>query len=97
MGAPNEAEVDLEVAKKAMDKCWTLEDAGIEIKDLRNSNEWSIRTRQVFLSDSLAKKARRVSEKSVGVLTYLVNGIENKSGEGGTAFSTLLHDECSGT
>ena len=85
MGALNEAEVDLEIAKKVMDKCWTLEDAGIEIKDLRNSNEWSIRTRQVFLSDSLAKKARRVSEKSVGVLTYLVNGIENKSGEGGTA------------
>ena len=85
MGAPNEAEVDLELAKKALDKCWTLEDAGIEIKELRNSNEWSIRTRQVFLSDSLAKQAIRVSRKSVGVLTYLVNAIENKSDKSGTA------------
>ena len=85
MGAPNEAEVDLELAKKALDKSWTLEDAGIEIKELRNSNEWSIRTRQVFLSDSLAKQASRVSGKSVGVLTYLVNAIENKSDKSGTA------------
>ena len=63
MGAPNEAEVDLELAKKALDKSWTLEDAGIEIKELRNSNEWSVRTRQVFLSDSLAKQASRVSRE----------------------------------
>jgi ABC-type antimicrobial peptide transport system permease subunit len=85
IGAPNETEVDLELAKRAMDKSWTLEDAGIEIKELRNSNEWSVRTRQVFLSDSLAKQASRVSGKSVGVLTYLVNAIENKSGKGDTA------------
>jgi putative ABC transport system permease protein len=85
MGAPNEAEVDLELAKKAMNKSWTLEDAGIEIKELRNSNEWSVRTRQVFLSDRLAKQASRVSGKSVGVLTYLVNAIENRSDMDGTA------------
>jgi len=85
IGVPNEAEVDLELAKKAMDKSWTLEDAGIEIKELRNSNEWSIRTRQVFLSDSLAKQASQVSGKSVGVLTYLVNAIENKSDKNGIA------------
>ena len=85
MGVPNEAEVDLELAKKALDKSWTLEDAGIEIKELRNSNEWSVRTRQVFLSDSLAKQASRVSVKSVGVLTYLVNAIENKSDKEGGA------------
>ena len=85
LGVPNEAEVDLELAKKALDKSWTLEDAGIEIKELRNSNEWSVRTRQVFLSDSLAKQTSRVSVKSVGVLTYLVNAIENKSDKGGGA------------
>ena len=85
LGVPNEAEVDLELAKKALDKSWTLEDAGIEIKELRNSNEWSVRTRQVFLSDSLAKQASRVSVKSVGVLTYLVNAIENKSDKEGSA------------
>jgi hypothetical protein len=85
MGGANEGKVDIELARKAMDKSWTLEDAGIEIKELRNSNEWSVRTRQVFLSDSLARHASRVSVKSVGVLTYLVNAIENKSDKGGGA------------
>ena len=59
-----------------MDKCWTLEDAGIEIKKLRESDEWSVRTRQVFLSDSLAAKAKEEHPKASGVLTYLVNAIE---------------------
>ena len=85
MGVPNEVEVDLKLAKKAMNQSWSLEDAGIEIKELSNSNEWSVRTRQVFLSDSLAKQAGLVSEKSYGVLTYLVNAITNKSNRGGTA------------
>ena len=85
MGTPNGTEVDLELAEKAMNESWTLEDAGIEIKELRNSNEWSVRTRQVFLSDSLAKQASGVSEEPVRVLTYLVNAIENKSENGDKA------------
>lgn len=85
LGALSDYKIDLKLAKKSMDQSWTLEDAGIEIKELRNSNVWSVRTRQVFLSDNLAKQASRLSEKSVGVLTYLVNAIENKSGKDGTA------------
>ena len=44
-----------------MDEAWKLEDAGIEIKDLVDSNQWSIRTRQVFLSDSLVRKSNTLS------------------------------------
>ena len=65
-------------AKNAMDERWKLADAGIEIKDLNNSNEWSIRTRQVFLSEGLVAKGRGLDSKASGVLTYLVNAIENK-------------------
>ena len=85
LGALIDNKVNLKLAKKSMDQSWTLEDAGIEIKELRNSNVWSVRTRQVFLSDNLANQASRLSDKSVGVLTYLVNAIENKSGKDGTA------------
>lgn len=79
IGDPGKSKIDLALAKNALDLCWTLDDAGIEIKELHTSNEWSVRTRQVFLSDSLARQASRVSEKSAGVLTYLVNSIEKKS------------------
>ncbi|MFL2937740.1 MAG: ATP-binding cassette domain-containing protein [Opitutales bacterium] len=76
LGIPGDKEIDLEKAKIAMDSCWTLEDAGIEIKKLRESDEWSVRTRQVFLSDSLVDKAKEEQPKASGVLTYLVNAIE---------------------
>ena len=79
MGGSEENEIKLITARKAMDEAWKLEDAGIEIKDLVDSNQWSIRTRQVFLSDSLVRKSNTLSPNMTGVLTYLVNGIENKS------------------
>ena len=72
-------ELDIASAKIAMDKSWSLADAGFEIKELNSTEEWGIRTRQVFLSDKVAKKIRTFSNKSFGVLTYLVNSIEKKS------------------
>ena len=56
MGKEGEGEIELVSAKKAMDESWKLADAGIEIKDLNNTKEWSIRTRQVFLSDGLVER-----------------------------------------
>ena len=78
LGKSEEGEIDLLSAKKAMDESWKLADAGIEIKELRNSNEWSIRTRQLFLSEGLVAKGRGLDSKASGVLTYLVNAIEKK-------------------
>jgi putative ABC transport system permease protein len=79
MGVPEGGQVNFETANAAMNKSWTLNDAGIEIKDLQNSKQWSVRTRQVFLSENLVKKTKEVTGESAGVLTYLVNAIENKS------------------
>ena len=78
LGKSEEGEINLFSAQKAMDESWNLADAGIEIKDLRNSNEWSIRTRQVFLSDGLIEKGRALNSEASGVLTYLVNAIEKR-------------------
>ena len=78
MGVSGKGEIALAGVKEAMDESWKLADAGIEIKNLKNSNEWSIRTRQVFLSDGLTNKARALSSESAGVLTYLVNAIETQ-------------------
>ena len=79
MGTEGEGEIELVSAKKAMDESWKLADAGIEIKDLNNTTEWSIRTRQVFLSDGLVDKGRKLDSNACGVLTYLVNSIERKT------------------
>ena len=79
MGGHPKGAVQLSEAKQAMDESWTLADAGIEIKDLSNSNKWSLRTRQVFLSDAISEKAKSISAQASGVLTYLVNSIEKLS------------------
>jgi ABC-type lipoprotein release transport system permease subunit len=85
MGKSGEGEIELQKAKKAMNGSWSLTDAGVEIKDLPNTDEWSIRTRQVFLSDGLVKKAKGLSRKSSGVLTYLVNAIQARSEDNKTS------------
>ena len=78
LGTQGNGVIDQENAEIALDQSWTLEDAGIEIKELRETEEWSVRTRQVFLSDGLVEQARKAGEDSYGVLTYLVNAIETE-------------------
>jgi putative ABC transport system permease protein len=82
LGNPKGEPVDLTMAKKALDKKWTLSDAGISIKSLRDSSQWSVRSRQVFLSKPLEKAVREIDPDTEGVLTYLVNAIEKPSAEG---------------
>ena len=77
LGTSGDGEIERENAQRALDKRWTLEDAGIEIMELRESKEWSVRTRQVFLSGGLVEQARMAARESTGVLTYLVNAIES--------------------
>ena len=82
LGNPQGEPVDLTLAKKALDKKWTLGDAGISIKSLRDSSEWSVRSRQVFISKPLEKAVREIEPSAKGVLTYLVNAIEKSSADG---------------
>lgn len=76
LGNKSGGEVSLEAARNALNQSWSLEDAGIEIRELREVNQWSVRTRQVFLSDGLVEKTKNTAGESTGVLTYLVNAIE---------------------
>ena len=78
LGNPKGDQVDLPIARKALNEKWTLEDAGISFKKLRDLPYWSVRTRQVFLPDALRKAVRKIDPEAEGVLTYLVNAIEQK-------------------
>ena len=59
----------------AMERCWTLADAGLQIKKLRSRNAWNLRSRSVFLSDRVVHTARQINPTLQGELTYLVNSI----------------------
>ena len=68
----NESENILE---ENMERVWTLSDAGLEIKKLQSDDTWSLRTRSVFLSDSIVNRAEEINPNLQGEFTYLVNAI----------------------
>ncbi|MEK9773091.1 MAG: ABC transporter permease [Opitutae bacterium] len=73
----------------AMERCWTLADAGLEIKKLRSEDAWNLRSRSVFLSDRIVSAARQINPSLQGELTYLVNAIA-KTEEQGDANTSLI-------
>lgn len=76
LGAPGPGELSLAAATTSLEESWSLEDAGIHFKKMRDSAQWSVRTRQVFLSETLQQTVKSLHPESSGVLTYLVNAIE---------------------
>ncbi len=75
LGRPGDGAIALADAEKTLNTAWTLSDAGISIKELRNEPSWSVRSRQVFLSQSLQQASEKTAKRTTGVLTYLVNAI----------------------
>ena len=75
LGRPGGDAVQLELAESALNEAWSLADAGILVKELRDTPAWSVRSRQVFLSESLRQAGEKAAPQTTGVLTYLVNAI----------------------
>ncbi|MDG1173259.1 MAG: ABC transporter permease, partial [Opitutales bacterium] len=63
------------ILEENMERVWTLSDAGLDIKKLQSNEAWSLRTRSVFLSDSIVDKAMEINPSLQGEFTYLVNAI----------------------
>ncbi|MDG1326356.1 MAG: FtsX-like permease family protein [Opitutales bacterium] len=82
LGRPGSGIIDEKSTRLALEKSWTLSDAGISVKLLRDTSAFSVRARQVFLNSSLEKAAQSIDSNATGVLTYLVNAIETENAEG---------------
>ena len=48
----------------AMNRSWTLKDAGLETKKLRATDRWSLRSRRVFLSDKVVHRPGKLIRRS---------------------------------
>ena len=71
----------------ALEANWSFEDAGLQLKKLSGDEEWCLRSRSVFLPDSIVETARQIHPSVQGELTYLVNAIR---GQGGEALESLI-------
>ncbi len=79
--------ITAERASKAVKKCWKLADAGLELRELARQGMLEIRSRRVFIDESLSQAAMNTAEGAVGVLTYFVN--ELRFGEKTTPYSMV--------
>ena len=82
-----EANIDIETASKAIQRRWQLSDAGLELRKLQKQNVLEIRSRRIFIDESLSKAAVNASDKAVGILTYFVN--ELRLGDKATPYSMV--------
>jgi len=70
-----------------IEKAWRLADAGIELTRLEPQNVLELRSRRIFIEDSLGDEAMKADAGAVGVLTYFVNEI--RLGDNATPYSMI--------
>ena len=65
--------ITVERANKAIEKCWRLADAGLELRELNRQGVLELRSRRIFIDESVSRAAMDAADGAVGVLTYFVN------------------------
>lgn len=87
LAADQESGVTADDLNAAIEKIWQPADAGLELERLEQQNVLELRSRRIFLDDSLIAEALKAGPGAAGVLTYFVNEI--RLGERATPYSTV--------
>jgi ABC-type antimicrobial peptide transport system permease subunit len=87
LAANTRDDITTEKANEAVKKCWQLGDAGLELRRLQHKDMFELRSRRVFIDESITAAATNTSDESFGVLTYFVN--ELSSGDKATPYSMV--------
>jgi len=77
--------LDLSSVYEALEKMWTLDDAGLEVRQVFGRDITELRSNRIFLDSSAAETALRLFPKAEPVLTYFVNEI--RLGNSATPYS----------
>ncbi len=77
IAADAEDSLTIEKANKALGKCWQLADADIELRWLKHKDMFEMRSRRVFIDESITAATINTSDESFGVLTYFVNELSS--------------------
>jgi len=71
----------------AVEKTWRLPDAGLELERLPQRDILELRSRRVFIDESISAEAVKTGETGTGVLAYFVNEI--RLGDKAAPYSTV--------
>jgi len=70
-----ERDITPENANMAIKKRWQLADAGLKLRRLDEQEVLEVRSRRIFIDESLSEVAMLAGDDAVGILTYFVNGL----------------------
>ena len=79
--------VSADEVSPAVKNAWQLADAGLELERLPKQNVLELRSRRVFMDESIGAEALKAGEKAQGVLAYFVNEI--RLGDKATPYSIV--------
>ena len=82
-----EGGISPENANMAIKKRWQLADAGLKLRRLDEQEALEVRSRRIFIDESLSEVAMRADDNSIGILTYFVN--ELRFGDKVTPYSMV--------
>lgn len=69
---------------------WTLDDAGLTIRKIDNTQELEIRSRRIFIEEAIAKPITDLLPENQEVLSYLVNTLESETAKTPYSFVSAL-------
>ena len=83
----SEGDISPENANMAIKKRWRFTDAGLKLRRLDQQDALEVRSRRIFIDESLSEAAMIASDRAVGILTYFVN--ELRLGDKATPYSMV--------
>ncbi|MBN1361439.1 MAG: ABC transporter permease [Sedimentisphaerales bacterium] len=75
LAAAGEEEASVDQVNAALQRCWRLADAGLELRPLARPDVLELRSGRIFIDQTLADAALKVDADATGILTYFVNQI----------------------
>ncbi len=77
LGSGDTNDIKTEDVDSAVKKAWTIADVGLGFKANEKRSVIELASRRVFIDDDIFRKAKGLSPKATGILTYFVNEIKS--------------------
>lgn len=85
VGDNDNKDITAETVDSAFKKCWRLSDGSMEFRRLEKLNLLELRSRRIFIDESISQTAMTADKSAFGILTYFAN--ELRLGQKATPYS----------
>lgn len=86
-------DIDKDAIEIALQEAWSLDDLGLKLKSVNNSNQFELSSVRVFLNEGLANSIINSQAQTKPILTYFVNTMSSTSGSTPYSFVTGIEEE----